>query len=98
MNKTELIDQIAERTGVPKTDVGAVMDGFFNTVGHVVAKGEEKLTITGFLTFEQVMRGERKGFNPSTGEPMVIPAGPGIKVTAGKKLKDYAKGNEAPPA
>jgi DNA-binding protein HU-beta len=74
MNKTELIDQIAERTGVPKKDVGAVIDGFFIEVSQVVAKGDEKVTIPGFISFEQVDRKARKGFNPQTGEPITIPA------------------------
>ncbi len=98
MNKTELIDQIADRTGVPKKDVGAVIDGLFVEVSHIVYKGEDKLTIPGFVSFEQVPRKERKGFNPQTGEPITIPASTAVKVTAGNKLKQYAKGTEAPPA
>ena len=98
MNKTELIDQIADRTGVSKKDVGAVIDGLFVEVSHVVAKGEDKVTIPGFVAFEQVDRKARKGFNPQTGEPITIPASTAVKVTAGNKLKAYARGTEAPPA
>lgn len=98
MNKTELIDQIADRTGVSKKDVGAVIDGLFIEVSKVVAKGDEKVTIPGFVSFEQVPRKERKGFNPRTGEPLTIPASKAVKVTAGNKLKSYAKGDEMPPA
>ena len=97
MNKTELIDQIADRTGVPKKDVGAVIDGLFIEVSTVVHKGEDKVTIPGFLSFEQVDRKQRKGFNPQTGEPIIIPASTAVKVTAGNKLKAYAKGTEVPP-
>ena len=97
MNKTELIDQIAERTGVPKKDVGAVIDGFFIEVSQVVAKGGEKLTIPGFISFEQVDRKARKGFNPQTGEPITIPASTAVKVTAGNKLKAFARGAQVPP-
>ena len=98
MNKTELIDQIADRTGVSKKDVGAVIDGFFVEVSRVVAKGDEKVTIPGFVTFEQVDRKARKGFNPQTQEPITIEASTAVKVTAGNKLKAYAKGSEQPPA
>jgi DNA-binding protein HU-beta len=98
MNKTELIDQIAERTGVPKKDVGAVIDGLFIEVSQVVAKGGEKVTIPGFVSFEQVDRKARKGFNPQTGEPITIPASTAVKVTAGNKLKAYARGVELPPS
>lgn len=98
MNKTELIDQVAERTGVPKKDVGAVLDGLFIEVSHVVAKGSDKVTIPGFISFEQVDRKARKGFNPQTGEPITIPASTAVKVTAGNKLKAYAKGTDTPPS
>ncbi len=98
MNKTELIDQIADRTGVSKKDVGAVIDGLFVEVSQVVAKGDEKVTIPGFVSFEQVARKERKGFNPQTGDPITIPAGTAVKVTPLSKLKAYAKGDETPPS
>ena len=97
MNKTELIDQVAHRTGLSKKDVGAVIDGLFVEVSRVVARGEDKVTIPGFVSFEQVERKARKGFNPQTGEPIMIPASTAVKVTAGNKLKAYAKGTEAPP-
>lgn len=97
MNKTELIDQIAERSGVSKKDVGSVIDGLFIEVSKVVAKGDDKVTIPGFLSFEQVDRKARKGFNPQTGEPITIPASTAVKVTAGNKLKAYAKGTDTPP-
>ncbi|MEM8925350.1 MAG: HU family DNA-binding protein [Actinomycetota bacterium] len=97
MNKTELIDKIAERAGVSKKDVGAVIDGLFVEVSHVVAKGDDKVTIPGFVSFEQVDRKARKGFNPQTGEPITIEASTAVKVTAGNKLKAYARGTEAPP-
>ena len=98
MNKTELIDQIADRTGISKKDVGAVIDGLFVEVSQVVAKGDEKVTIPGFISFEQVSRKARKGFNPQTGEPITIPEATAVKVTAGNKLKAYAKGTETPPS
>lgn len=98
LNKTELIDQIAERTGLAKKDVGAVIDGLFVEVSRVVAKGSDKVTIPGFVSFEQVARKARKGFNPQTGEPIEIPASKAVKVTAGNKLKAFAKGDEKPPA
>jgi len=97
MNKTELIDQVANRTGVSKKDVGAVLDGLFIEVSHVVAEGKDKVTIPGFVSFEQVERKARKGFNPQTQEPLDIPASTTVKITAGNKLKAYAKQVESPP-
>jgi len=98
MNKTELIDQVADRTGISKKDVGAVIDGLFIEVSNVVAKGDDKVTIPGFVAFEQVDRKARKGFNPQTGEPITIPASTAVKVTAGNKLKAYARGTDTPPS
>ena len=98
MNKSELIDRIADRTGVSKKDVGEVIEGMFVEVSHVVAKGGDKVTLPGFLSFEQVARKERKGFNPQTKEPITIPASTAVKVTAGAKLKAYAKGTDSPPS
>ena len=47
---------------------------------------------------EQVERAASKGFNPQTGEPITIPASTAVKVTAGNKLKAYAKGSDTPPS
>ncbi len=91
MNKTELIDAVAESTGISKKDVGAVIDGMFAEVSANVAKGN-KVTIPGMLSFDQVERKARKGFNPQTGEAIQIPASKAIKISAGAKLKAAAKG------
>ncbi len=98
MNKTELVDAVAERTGVSKKDAAAVIDGMFVEISQVVARGGEKVTIPGMVSFEQVARKARKGFNPQTGEPIQIAASNAVKITAGAKLKAYAKGDQAPPA
>ena len=90
MNKRELIDAVAEQTGVSKEDVGAVIDGLFAEVSKVVAQGEEKVTITGFVSFERVERKARRGFNPQSGEPIAIPGSATVRVTAGQALKRAA--------
>jgi len=91
MNKSELVDACAEASGVSKKDAGAVVDAMVETVMSSVAKGE-KVTIPGFVSFEQVQRAARQGFNPQTKEPISIPAQKAVKVTAGAKLKAAAKG------
>ena len=63
----------------------------------LVANGG-KVTIQGMVSFEQVDRAARKGFNPQTGEPLDIPASKAVKVTALSKLKAYAKGDQSPPS
>ena len=71
-------------------DVGRVVDGLFSAVSEAVAKGE-KVTIPGFLSFEQVATAARTGRNPQTGEEIKIAAGKRVKVTAGSKLKAAVK-------
>ncbi len=91
MNKTELVETIAQRTDLSKKDVQAVLDEFETIAGDVVAKGKDTLTIPGFLKFEQTHRSARTARNPQTGEPIDVPAQNAAKVTAGAKLKARAK-------
>lgn len=96
MNKSELVEAIAARTDLARKDVAAVLDGMFVEVSKVVAKGGEKVTIPGFITFEQTERSARTGRNPQTGEAIEVAASKAVKITAGSKLKSIAKG-EIPP-
>ena len=98
MNRSELVDAIAERTGVTKTDVDASLKGLFEVVAGVVAKGGDKITIPGFISFEQGARSARTGRNPQTGETIQVAASKTAKVSVGSKLKNIAAGKEAPPA
>ncbi len=98
MNKSELVDAIAGRTGVAKNDVDAALRGLFEVVATTVAKGDEKITLPGFLSFQQSHRGARTGRNPQTGESIQVAASNTVKVTAGAKLKAIAAGKEAPPS
>jgi DNA-binding protein HU-beta len=90
MNKSELIDAIAESSGVSKSDVGAVLDGFADAAYKAVGSGD-KITLPGFLSIEQTHRSARTGRNPQTGETIQIAATNAAKVSAGSKLKAAAK-------
>ncbi|MCX4682103.1 HU family DNA-binding protein [Streptomyces sp. NBC_01433] len=92
MNRSELVAALSDRAEVTRKDADGVLTALAETVGEIVAKGDEKVTIPGFLTFERTARAAREGRNPSTGEALTIPAGFGVKVSAGSKLKDAAKG------
>jgi DNA-binding protein HU-beta len=98
MNRSELVDAISQRSGVPSSQVDASLKGLFEVVAGVVAKGDDKITIPGFLSFEQGARSARSGRNPQTGETIQVPASKTVKVSAGSKLKAIAAGKEAPPA
>lgn len=97
MNKSELVDKISARSGVSKADTEKVLRALEDVVQQVVAKGAEKLTLTGFVSFEQVKRKARTGRNPQTGETIKVPATKAVKVTPGATLKNVAKGTVKPP-
>jgi len=91
MNKSELIETIAQRTGQSSGQVDDAVRTMFEVMCEQVAKGD-KVSVTGYLTVEQTDRKARKGRNPQTGDPIDIPASKAAKVTAGAKLKAAAKG------
>ncbi len=92
MNRKDLISTIADKAGVSQTDADKVLAAFQDVAFEVVAGGKDKLTIAGFLTFEQGSRSAREGRNPATGAALHIPASKTAKVTAGSKLKAAAAG------
>ncbi|MEV6421624.1 HU family DNA-binding protein [Streptomyces sp. NPDC051662] len=92
MNRSELLAALADRAEVSRKDADAVLSAFAVIVGDVVAKGDEKVTIPGFLSFERTHRAARTARNPQTGDPIQIPSGYAVKVSAGSKLKEAAKG------
>lgn len=91
MNKSELVAAIAARTDQTQSDVDETIKAFFDVVAEAIGKGD-KVTIPGWISFEQVDRAARQGRNPATGEAMQIPASKAAKVSAGSKLKAAAKG------
>jgi len=91
MTKTELVAAISEDSGVAKSDVEKVLKSFEDEVQKIVSKGNDKLTLPGFLSFERTRRAARTGRNPQTGETIQVPASNAVKVTAGSKLKAVAK-------
>lgn len=72
-NKGDLIDAVADATGLTKTVAGKAVDAVFNIVQSSVAKGQ-RVVVTGFGTFAARGRTARTGRNPKTGEPIAISA------------------------
>jgi DNA-binding protein HU-beta len=87
MNKAELVNAIAQKTGQTASAVGEVLTAFEGVVTQAVASGE-KVQLPGFLTFEQSQRAARTGRNPATGAEIQIPAATVPKVKVGKSFKD----------
>ncbi|HPB45526.1 MAG: HU family DNA-binding protein [Microthrixaceae bacterium] len=97
MNKTELVETIAQRTDLSKKDVDAVLGAFWDIIAQTVAKGKDTVTIPGWIKFEQVTRDPRVVRNPQTGEQMKIGKTKAVKITAGATLKAIAKGDKPAP-
>jgi DNA-binding protein HU-beta len=88
MNKTELVEKIAEDAGLQKSAAEEALKAALNAITDAVASGE-KVTLPGFGTFERRERAAREGRNPQTGETLRIAASkvPGFK--AGATFKSY---------
>jgi DNA-binding protein HU-beta len=87
MNKSELIDAIAETAEMTKADAGRALDAVVSVVTKALKKGDS-VTLVGFGTFEVRKRGARTGRNPRTGEEIKIKASRNPAFKAGKALKD----------
>jgi DNA-binding protein HU-beta len=87
MKKSDLVDAIAGKAGVPKAQVQQMVDDVFDLIAEGLAKGE-KIDLRGFGTFSVRDSAARTGRNPQTGEAIAIPARrvPGFK--PGKELKE----------
>ncbi|MCD4550289.1 MULTISPECIES: HU family DNA-binding protein [unclassified Schaalia] len=86
VNRTELVAKIAERTGLTKVQADAALAAFQDVLVESLAAGEA-VKVTGLLAVERVERAARTGRNPRTGEEIQIPAGFGVKLSAGSTLK-----------
>jgi DNA-binding protein HU-beta len=87
MNKSQLIDSIAENADIPKTVAAKALDGFMAAVQDALVAGDT-ITLVGFGTFLVGERAARVGRNPKTGEALQIKASKSPKFRPGKSLKD----------
>ncbi len=87
MNKTELIEAVAETADLSKAAAGRAVEAVLNSVTQALKQGDS-VSLIGFGTFEVRERAARTGRNPRTGETMQIPASKAPAFKAGKALKD----------
>lgn len=87
MNKSEMIDAIAEKADISKAHATAALNGFIEAVTDELRKPDGEVVLVGFGTFKVASRAARVGRNPSTGKAIQIAASnvPGFK--AGAVLK-----------
>lgn len=87
MNRSELVNAMANETALSKKDVEKVLSSFINVVSNEL-ENKGKVQLVGFGTFETRQRAARKGLNPQTKEEIKIPASKAPAFKAGKALKE----------
>lgn len=90
MNKPELVNAIAEKTGLNKKDSERAVNALVESISEALAKGE-KVSLVGFGTFEVRTRQARTGRNPRTGQTLTIPAAKVPAFKPGKQLRELVK-------
>ena len=96
MNKTELVEKVASKTGFTLKDSRIAVEAIFSTIpkeGIIASElnAGRKVQITGFGTFQIRKRKKREGRNPQTGETIQIPASRFPAFTSGRALKDRVR-------
>lgn len=87
MKKSEIIEAIANQTGLTKADVERVYNATFDLFKEELGKGNS-ISVAGFGTFKITERAARDGRNPQTGETIHIAASKGVNFKAGTALKE----------
>ncbi|MFZ8846207.1 MAG: HU family DNA-binding protein [Candidatus Hydrothermia bacterium] len=90
MNKAQLINEVAKRSGITKKDAKAAVDAVFSAIKDALAKGQ-RVRLIGFGTFEVRKRNQRRGKNPKTGQTITIPARKVPAFKASSELKKLVK-------
>jgi nucleoid DNA-binding protein len=92
VTKADIVNQIAEATGLTKTDTAAVVEGFLASVTSAMQQGEH-IEIRGFGTFKVVTRASRTGRNPKTGDVVKIPQRPVPVFKPSRELRANVESN-----
>ena len=87
MNKAQLIDAMANNSGLSKADAKKALDAFISTTTDTLKNGD-RVALIGFGTFSVSERGARTGRNPQTGKEIQIPSKKVVKFKAGADLAD----------
>ncbi len=87
MNKTELIDAMADSADISKAAAGRALEGMISAIAEALKSGDQ-VSIVGFGSFSVRERAARTGRNPQTGQTITIKASKTPAFKAGKALKD----------
>lgn len=86
MNKKELVLQVAQQAGFAVVDAEKCVEAVLHSIKEAVVAGDV-ISLKGFGSFSVAHRAERQGINPSTKQPITIPARKVVKFTASKKIE-----------
>jgi DNA-binding protein HU-beta len=92
MIKLDIVNELAERTGVAKQKAEQVVDSLFNAMKEALAQGR-RIELRGFGVFIVKPRKRGVGRNPRTGEEVPIPSGKTIRFKPGKELSAKGPGD-----
>lgn len=87
MNRNELVDAVASKTDLKKTEAGRAVDAVFDSIESALKKGDE-VRLVGFGTFTVAHRAASEGRNPRTGQKIKIAASKQAKFRPGKGLRE----------
>ena len=87
MNRNELVDAVAGKTELRKTEASKAVDAGFDAIADAL-KGGDEVRLVGFGTFSVASRAATEGRNPRTGEKIKIAASKQAKFKSGKGLRD----------
>ncbi len=90
MNKAELIERVAKKAKLTKSQTETILDATIDAIQRAVSSGEE-VKIVGFGTFDRASRKQRNGRNPKTGMTIVIPASRVPRFRPGKEFKSLVE-------
>lgn len=90
MTRAEVVNQVAEKENISPKEADKIIRSFLETIQEAVSRGE-KITLSGFGTFERRTRKATVARNPKTGEPMPIAAQNVATFRAGTALKEAVK-------
>ena len=93
MIKLDIVNRVADRTGVPKMKAEQAVDALFNSMKEALTRGE-RIELRGFGVFVVKPRKRGVGRNPRTGEEVAIPSGKTIRFKPGKELQAHGFGDE----
>ena len=91
MTKAQLVKQISAKAGITQVSAGKILESILSSLSEAMASGDS-VTLGGFGTFKLSQHKERKGRNPSNGQPLVIPARKMPRFSPGKELRQLVQG------